>query len=144
METLSGVRRLLAAILFIGMGGTLIELLLLGHVEDLVQLVPIVLLCAGLVAVGWHARARSAASAAAIRILMVLFVVAGFAGVYYHFTANLEFQKETDPSLAGRALVWKALEATVPPALSPGVMLQLGLVGIAYTYGHDGRRKEEP
>ena len=139
METLSGLRRLLAAILLIGMSGTLVELLLLRHVEDRVQLVPIALLCGGLVAVAWHARARSAASAAAVRFLMVLFVAAGCAGVYYHFAANVEFQKETDPSLAGRALVWKALQATVPPALAPGVMLQLGLVGMAYTYRHKER-----
>ena len=139
METLSGLRRLLAAILLIGMSGTLVELLLLRHVADRVQLIPIALLCGGLVAVAWHVRTRSAASAAVVRTVMVMFVVAGFAGVYYHFAANVEFQKETDPSLAGRALVWKALEATVPPALAPGVMLQLGLVGMAYTYRHKER-----
>jgi len=140
MDTLGRLRRLLAAILLIGMSGTLVELLLLRHVEDTVQLVPIVLLGCGLIAVAWHARTRSAVSAKTVRILMVLFVAAGFAGVYYHFAANVEFQKETDPSLAGRALVWKALEATVPPALAPGVMLQLGLIGVAYTY----KFKEEP
>jgi len=140
MDTLGRLRRLLAAILLIGMSGTLVELLLLRHVEDTVQLVPIVLLGCGLIAVAWHARTRSAVSARTVRILMVLFVAAGFAGVYYHFAANVEFQKETDPSLAGRALVWKALEATVPPALAPGVMLQLGLIGVAYTY----KFKEEP
>ena len=139
METLNGLRRLLAAILLIGMSGTLVELLLLRHLEDPVQWIPVALLGCGLLAVPWHARARSAGSAAVVRLLMVLFVAAGFAGVYYHFTANVEFQKETDPSLAGRALVWKALAATVPPALAPGVMLQLGLVGLAYTYRHKER-----
>ena len=139
METLNGLRRWLGAILLIGMSGTLVELLLLRHVEDPVQLIPIALLGCGLFAVLWHGRARSAGSATAVRLLMVLFVASGFAGVYYHFDANVEFQKETDPSLAGRALVWKALEATVPPALAPGVMLQLGLVGMAYTYRHKER-----
>ena len=28
----------------------------------------------------------------------------------------------------------KVLEAKVPPALAPGVMIQLGLIGLAYTY----------
>lgn len=134
METLGGLRRLLAVILFVGMTGTTLELLLLRHVEDALQVVPIVLLGCGIAAVAWHAWAGSRASATAVRLLMALFIAAGLVGIYLHFAANVEFQKETDPSLAGTALVWRALEATVPPALSPGVMLQLGLVGLAYTY----------
>ena len=70
---------------------------------------------------------------------MVLFVAAGLAGVYYHFAANVEFQRETDPALRGSALLWKALHAKVPPALAPGVMVQFGLVGLAYTYRHKER-----
>lgn len=134
MATLGVLRRLLAAILLVGMSGTLVELLLLRHFGDRVQLIPVGLLGLGLLGVAWHAWTRSRASANLVRLLMALFVAAGFAGVYYHFAANVEFQKEMDPSLAGRALVWKALEATVPPALAPGVMLQLGLIGLAYTY----------
>ena len=65
---------------------------------------------------------------------MLGFVVAGLAGVYYHYRANLEFQLETDPSLAGSALLWRVLAAKAPPALAPGVMIQFGLLGLAYTY----------
>ena len=139
LETLNRLRRWLAVILLIGMTGTTAELLLLRHVEDWLQLVPVVLLVCGIAGVAWHAWTRSTPSAAAVRLLMVLFVVAGLAGIYFHFAANVEFQKETDPSLAGRALVWRALEATVPPALAPAVMLQLGLVGLAYTYRYKER-----
>jgi len=139
MDTLSGLRRLLAVILLIGMSGTFAELLLLGHVEDALQLIPIVLLGCGLAGLAWHAWTRSAPSAMALRLVMALFVAAGLAGIYFHFAANVEFQKETDPSLTGSALMWRALEATVPPALAPGVMLQLGLVGLAYTYRHKER-----
>ena len=139
MSTLSRLRRFLAVILLAGMCGTLAELLLLRHVEDALQLVPIVLLGCGIAGVAWHAWTRSPGSAVTLRLLMALFVAAGLAGIYFHFAANVEFQKETDPSLAGRALAWRALEATVPPALAPGVMLQLGLVGLAYTYRHKER-----
>ena len=139
MSTLAGLRRLLGGVLLLGMTGTLVELLLLQHDEDRIQLVPLVLLGAGIGAVAWHAWTRSTASGTAVRVLMVLFIAAGVAGVYYHFTANVEFQRETDPALRGRALVWQALEAKVPPALAPGVMLQLGLVGLAYTYRHKER-----
>jgi hypothetical protein len=139
MHTLAALRRFLAAILLIGMSGTAIELLLLQHDEDRIQLVPLVLLGAGLLAVAWRAVAPSRASATVIRVIMVFFLAAGTAGVYYHYQANVEFQREGDPSLTGRALLWKVLQAKVPPALAPGVMIQLGLLGLAYTY----RFKEE-
>lgn len=134
MDTLSGLRRLLAVVLLVGMSGTFAELLLVRHVEDALQLVPIVLLGCGIAGVVWHAWTRSPASVAALQLVMALFIGAGLLGIYLHFAANVEFQKETDPSLAGTALVWRALQATVPPSLAPGVMLQLGLVGLAYTY----------
>lgn len=139
MDTVTGLRRLLGAVLLLGMAGTLVELILLQHDEDSLQLVPLVLLGAGIVSVGWHARARSVPSALLVRGLMLLFIAGGLAGVYYHFAANVEFQRETDPALRGRALVWQALEAKVPPALAPGVLVQLGLVGLVYTYRYKER-----
>ena len=69
------------------------------------------------------------ASDRAVRVLMVLFIAAGVPASTITSAANVEFQRETDPALRGRALLMEALEAKVPPALAPGVMLQLGLVG---------------
>ena len=139
MHTLFALRRMLGAILLLGMTGTGVELLLMGHYEGFEQLIPLVLLGAGIAGVAWHLLTGSPASGTAVRALMIFFLAAGLAGVYYHLAANLEFQRETDPSLRGSALVWKALHATVPPALAPGVMVQLGLVGLAYTYKHKER-----
>jgi hypothetical protein len=139
MHTLFMVRRMLGAILLLGMTGTGVELLLMRHHDGALQLIPLVVLGAGIAGVGWHMRAGSAASGTAVRGVMVLLIAAGLAGVYYHLTANLEFQRETDPAVQGSALWWKALHATVPPALAPGVMVQLGLVGLAYTYRHKER-----
>ena len=136
MTTLAAVRRILAFILLIGMTGTGVELLLLKHDEDVWQLVPLVLLGAGVVIVLWRMLSGSRASALVLRALMVLFLAAGATGVYLHYDANVEFQRETDPTLSGRALLWSVLQAKVPPALAPGVMVQLALVGLAYTYRH--------
>jgi hypothetical protein len=36
--------------------------------------------------------------------------------------------------LAGWQLFWQAIRSKTPPALAPGVMIQLGLIGLAYTY----------
>ena len=128
------LRRFLLVILTIGMAGTVVELLLLKHDEDAIQLVPLVLLGVGLASVLWHAVSPGTTSARVVRMVMTAFVAAGLAGVYYHYRANVEFQLETDPSLAGAALLWKVLAAKAPPALAPGVMIQFGLLGLTYTY----------
>ena len=140
MTALQAVRRFLGVILFVGMSGTAVELLLLKHDEDWIQLVPLVLLAAGLVAVASHVMRGTAATAGAVRTTMVAFVAAGLAGLYFHYRANVEFQLESDPGLAGRALLMKALEAKAPPALAPGVMIQLGLLGLAYTFRYKETR----
>jgi hypothetical protein len=139
MTTLHAVRRFLLGILVLGMGGTAVELLLLKHDEGWTQLVPLVLLGLGLAGVAWHAVRPGRASASTVRATMVGFLAAGAAGVYFHYAANVEFQLESDPSLGGRELLMRVLEAKVPPALAPGVMIQLGLIGLAYTY----RSKEQ-
>ena len=132
MTVMTTIRRMLAGILLLGMSGTFIELLLLGHDEDRIQLIPLVALGAGVLVVCWHAAAASLLTARIVRGVMLVFLVAGVAGVYYHYSANVEFQRESDPSLAGRELLWSVLRAKVP--LAPGVMVQLGLLGLVYTY----------
>ena len=139
MTTLRALRRFLLVILLAGMTGTIVELLLLKHDEDVYQLIPLVLLAAGLVVVVAHAARSGRATAAAVRVTMAAFVAAGLTGLYLHYQATLEFQLEGDPSLSGRALVMKALEAKTPPALAPAVMVQLGLLGLAYTFRHKER-----
>lgn len=139
MHTLFAVRRMLGAILLLGMTGTGVELFLMGHYDGFEQLIPVALLGAGIAVVGWHFVTGSPASGTVLKAVMVVFVIAGLTGVYYHVAANLEFQRETDPALRGTALLWKALHATVPPALAPAVMVQFGLVGLAYTYRHKER-----
>ena len=128
------MRRLLSVILLLGMSGMAVELLLLDHDEDVTQLIPLVLLGFGIAVTLWNAIGRSRGSVVAVQIVMVLFVASGLLGVYFHYAANVEFQHEMDPALGGIALLWKVLRAKAPPALAPGTMVQLGLVGLAYSY----------
>jgi len=136
MTPLQAIRRLLLVILVLGLSGTVVELILLGHYEDGLQWIPLVLVGTALATLAWHAASGSDRSADAVRIVMVCCLAAGLLGVYLHYGANVEFQHETDPSLSGRALLWKVLQAKAPPALAPGVMIQLGLIGLAYTHRH--------
>ena len=130
------VRRLLFFILLLGMAGTLVELVLLSHDEDINQWIPLVLLVLGIVAIGWAAVRPSPSVIRLLQMVMALFILAGMVGVVLHFQANMEFQTELDPSASGWPLWMKAIRAKAPPALAPGVMVQLGLLGLLYTYKH--------
>jgi hypothetical protein len=142
--TLSAVRRILLLVLVIGILGTATELLLLKHDEGPIQLIPLVLLGGALAACVWQMVKPGRASLSALQILMLLFILASVLGLYAHFAANVEFQREVDPSIAGMALFWKAITAKTPPALAPGAMAQLGLIGLAYAYRHPSGRAFSP
>ena len=77
----------------------------------------------------------------AMRILMVLFVAAGFLGIALHYLGNREFQLEMDPALAGWPLFVKIVTAKAPPALAPASMVMMGLLGLIYTYQHPALRR---
>jgi hypothetical protein len=131
-------RRFVLAIFLIGVVGIGAELVLLAHVEDAKQWIPLVLIAASVVvaAGAWMAPARPI-----LRVfgaLMVMFILSGLVGMALHFQANIEFQMEVDPSIRGLALVQKALRAKTPPALAPGAMIQLGLLGLVFTFRHPG------
>ena len=138
--TLRALRTGLLALFLFATIATAVELLLLAHDEDAVQLIPIVLAVAGALVAAWNLVRSSAAGVRTFQILMVLFVASGVAGIFYHYRANVEFQLEMDASLHGSALLWQVLQAKAPPALSPGLMVQLGLLGFAYSYRHPALR----
>jgi hypothetical protein len=75
-------------------------------------------------------------STRALRWLMLAFVISGLAGVYFHFQGSAEFKLESNPKLDGMALFWEAIRGKAPPLLAPGAMVQLGLIGLIYTYKH--------
>ena len=135
-DTLRFIRSFVLIIFLVGLFGTSGELLLVGHVEELLQFVPLLLIAASLVVLGWCAAHRRPASMRAFQGLMVIFMVSGCAGLWLHYTANVEFELEMYPTLRGTALFWKAIKGTAPPTLAPGVMIQLGLLGLAYAYRH--------
>ncbi len=126
------VRRRLFWVLVLGLGGTETELLLLEHYEDPWQFVPLLLIASAVAVLAWHRQRRDAGSLGALRILMVLFLLAGLVGLALHFGGAAEFQLEIDPAMGRWDLVKKAMRAKAPPVLAPGVMLLFGLIGLAY------------
>lgn len=129
-------RRILLAILLLGLAGISAELLLLNHIEDVYQLIPVVLSGAAVLAAALVALRPSAGAVRLFQAVMTLLLLSGAIGVWLHFQVTTEFQLEMDPTLAGWALFRKAIVAKAPPALAPGAMTQLGLIGLAYTFRH--------
>jgi hypothetical protein len=78
---------------------------------------------------------------------MVAFIAGGTLGVYLHYDSNVVFEREMSPEVLGWALFREAIFGATP-ALAPGVMVQLGLLGLAFTIRHpaleawDAQRRE--
>lgn len=129
-------RSILLGIFLVGVGGIATELWLLGHYEELDQVIPLGLAVAGAIVMLTAAVMPATTTVRVLQFVMVLCVISGFLGMWFHFQATTEFQLEMDPSLRGWALFRKAVVAKAPPALAPGSMIQLGLIGLAYTFRH--------
>ncbi|MEJ2502640.1 MAG: hypothetical protein P8177_04865 [Gemmatimonadota bacterium] len=132
----AGRLRLFAAWLFLfGAAGTLGELVLLEHTESLVQWLPLVAVAAGAATVVWALARPAAAALRAVQGTGALIAVVGAVGVGYHYSGNEAFELEMSPESGGWTLVWDSLTGATP-ALAPGLMVQLGLLGMAFTYRH--------
>lgn len=131
----SGYRALVLALIAFGAIGLLVELLLLEHFEDPWQWAPVVSLALTILASGVVALRPSRGALRAFQAVMVSCVVFGGIGVVLHLKGNVEFELESNPALRGWPLYWEALRGAVP-ALSPGALAQLGLLGLLYAYRH--------
>ena len=121
--------------MLIGIVGLAVELLLLEHWDDPWQWSPFVALGLGLASGGALLRRPTPGRVRAFRAVMALFVVTGAVGVLLHYRGNAEFEVEQDPAVRGLALVWLALRGATP-ALAPGALAHLGLIGLLATWGH--------
>jgi uncharacterized membrane protein len=137
------LRRWILGVLVLGLLGTVTELVLLEHYEQPLQFVPLVLIVAAVAVLTWEFRQHDAASRRAVQIVMALFVLAGFVGFVAHFHGSAEYQLELNPEMGNWELMEKVLRAKAPPLLAPGMMLQLGLLGLAYMFSDPRFRRSE-
>ncbi len=129
------LRRTVLAIIALSVVGTVTELLLMGHYKEITQWPPLILLALTAINIVVMIVKPSPRSVQLFRWLMVLVAVSSLAGIFFHLKGNIEFKLETKPDLAGLTLLWKALRGGVP-VLAPGMMAQLGLLGLLYTFRH--------
>lgn len=123
------------ATLVLGIVGTTAELFLLKHTDGILQMVPLVLNGLAIVVLVWYALARNAAALRALQVLMIVFAVSGGVGAIQHFTANVGYARDSNPSLAGSELYREALMGSTP-TLAPGTMVQFALLGLIFAFRH--------
>ena len=131
----ASLRQLILALVFVGVVGLEIELALLRHAESFTQWIPHIALLAGLIVSAAVYLRPGSGTLRIFQVTMAIYVLVGALGVYLHLRGNVEFALERDASLSGLMLLWKALRGATP-ALAPGALAQLGLLGLLYTYRH--------
>ena len=136
------LRRGALLIFVLGTVGLGTELVLLDHFEEWRQQVPLVLLALGLILLAVRLFYRSAIILRLFRLTMLAFVLGGIVGLWFHLSSNMEFELEMYPTMSGLELLFKALGGAMP-ALAPGALVQLGLIGFLYTYQHPVLSQEQ-
>jgi hypothetical protein len=134
-DALGNIRRFLLATVVISLVGTEIELLILGHVLPLLQIIPVFLIALALGAIVWYGFSRNGKSMRVFQGTMVLCIISGLVGVVVHLAFSAANETKKDPTVTGMKLVRMSLNGKAPP-LAPAVMVQIGLIGLAYTYRH--------
>ncbi len=131
------------ALVLIGTVGLEIELALLRHAESASQWIPHITLLVGLISTVIMLFKPRVATLRVFQAMMCVFIIVGLLGLYFHYKGNVEFATERDPSLSGLRLLWKALRGATP-ALAPGALSQLGLLGLIYSYRHPALVRGDP
>lgn len=133
------LRALLLGLLAFSIAGTAAELLLLEHFESITQWIPLIAFGIALPAVAAAAFVPRRSTVRLLQVVMLAFIAAGLVGLWLHYRGNVEFALETYPAMKGWDLVREALTGATP-ALAPGTMVQLGLLGLAATFRHPALR----
>jgi hypothetical protein len=142
-DILSTMRRLLMALAAAALVGIATELVLLEHYEDGWMIIPLGMIALCLGALVLHRVADSAATVRLVRGTMALLAVSGAVGVVLHYQGSLAFQIDMDPTLSSLQLFWKVMHMKAPPTMAPGVLVQVGLLGLLSTYRHPALRRSD-
>ena len=118
------------AFLFI-MIGTLLELYLLNHYEDTLQLIPVFCIAIALINSIFIYFRRSKVTFNIFKMVLFLTSLSGIYGVFLHLQANYEFEQEMSPTADFWELFLESISGAFP-ALAPLSMVVLALIGYSY------------
>lgn len=129
------LRRFLLAVVAAIFAGSVFELILLEHYEETLQFIPFAVSGIGLIAVSivWYAPGNR--NLRILRWIMAGVALSSFVGMYLHFSGNLAFTREINPSYSLSEAIWPAMKGSYP-LLAPGILFLAAVLGIASTYRH--------
>ena len=111
--------------------GTAMELYLLEHYEDVLQLIPLICIGASLLAIIVLSIRKTRIIMLVFKLILGLTALSGFYGIFLHLRANYEFELEMKPTSKGWDLFLESLSGALP-TLAPGSMIVLALIGYSY------------
>jgi isoprenylcysteine carboxyl methyltransferase (ICMT) family protein YpbQ len=135
-EVLRRLRRFLLVLALFLFGGAVVELWLVGHTQDWIQLIAFALAGTGALAVLLVVFRQSSATVRILRVCMVVVVLGSLFGMYEHLNGNIAFAREIQPNLATAQLFWRGLQGG-NPLLAPGLLAVAALLAISATYRYD-------
>ena len=136
------LRNALLGLIVIATVGLAAELLLLDHFETFAQWLPLAVLGVCFASAVFVVLRPARTSLRLFQVVMLATFATGVAGVVLHYRSNVEFELEMYPTLGGWPLIWQSLKGAIP-ALAPGALAQLGLLGLVFTVGHPGLRSPD-
>jgi len=135
-QTLRGVRLLILAAIAATLIVTEAELLFVRHTgSNNGQVIAVVLVSLGLITVSCHAILRNTSSIVVLRLTMYLFLIFGIDGLFTHYHWAVQSALKSQPTLVGMPLVYATLSGKIP-LLAPGMLIEIGLLGLIYTFQH--------
>jgi hypothetical protein len=123
---------LLSGLVFVS---ALIELVLVQHTNEALQLVPFGLCVIGLGTLGAVLLRPRRSTLLLLRAGMALVAVGGTVGVTVHLLRNMAFEQDIRPNVSLGGVFISALSGAAP-LLAPGVFVFGALLGLVATYYH--------
>jgi hypothetical protein len=121
---------IVSAFLFMTIG-TLLELYLLNHYENILQLIPVFCIAIALINSIFIYFKRSKVTFNIFKVVLFLTSLSGLYGVFLHLQANYEFEQEVTPTANFWELFLESISGAFP-ALAPLSMVVLALIGYSY------------
>lgn len=129
------LRIFLMAVSIFMFAGTVIELLLVEHMESVVQLIPYFLSALGVISAIVFLVRPQRRTIWSLRGVMIVVVLGSLFGIYEHVEHNLEFALEIRPNAVASDVWLQALDGA-NPLLAPGMLAVAALLAMAATYYH--------
>ena len=126
-----GVKHTILAALLFMLFGTALELYLLEHYEDALQLIPLFCIGASILMMFILLFRKTDGMLRIFKLVLILTTLSGLYGTFLHLRANYEFELEMKPSAKGWELFSESMSGALP-ALAPCSMIVLAMIGYSY------------